>query len=515
MDELDPGNESQSRIINPITGSILSREVREALAKKTTVDSSAFRSEIANIENRRSLDELQNLRSIQGQEQSLLTLNSSIEALRFDITKLGSGLSTIASLLQQDNAEETNRIQTEQERQRILTERQVRIGKEDEIEQKIQNAVLEPVQKIAPKIENIFSGVGTALAFLFGGWLTTETVKAFQALNDDNAKLFDEIKGNILKNIGIAAVGLLAIRSGFSLITNTIRGLSLGLTRLLVIKPLTAASILFGNLMGGMKNVIPRVTTPPRTPSPSVPSSGGGVLNLIGKMITGASGVMNFLNGENIDAVLAGLSFVPGGGIFTGIRIAAGTVFTLDQIAELFGSNLTGANPELLKKKKEEFEQKRKESSKPQPAPVEATDSVTPIEAPTTAPKAPEVTPVPQQSLMTLNPPTATTAPIQPIVSNAVISDSVDTNSLQSKSQSNQTVTPLAEISVPPKENKKVGPLPLPPPELTVIRTANTVQPQSAPVTSIGSLTDVPLINSSNPDNFYVLYSQLNYNIVT
>ena len=26
--------------------------------------------------------------------------------------------------------------------------------------------------------------------------------------------------------------------------------------------------------------------------------------------------------------------------------------------------------------------------------------------------------------------------------------------------------------------------------------------------------TNVPLISSSNPDNFYVLYSQLNYNVV-
>jgi hypothetical protein len=32
---------------------------------------------------------------------------------------------------------------------------------------------------------------------------------------------------------------------------------------------------------------------------------------------------------------------------------------------------------------------------------------------------------------------------------------------------------------------------------------------QSPPVES-----DTPIINSSNPDNFYVLYSQLNYNVV-
>ena len=37
-------------------------------------------------------------------------------------------------------------------------------------------------------------------------------------------------------------------------------------------------------------------------------------------------------------------------------------------------------------------------------------------------------------------------------------------------------------------------------------------QPQTPP--SSKPLTDVPLINSSNPDNFYTLYSQVNYNVV-
>ena len=513
MAELDPEKVGQSGV-DPITGSVLSKEVREALVKKTTVDSSVFKSEIANIENKRSQEELQNLRSIQGQEQSLFTFNSSVESLRTDINKLGTGLSTIALLLQQDNAEERNRIETEQEKQRILTERQVRIGKESEIEKKIQNAVLEPVQKLAPKVQNIFGEINTALALLFGGWLTNESVKAIQASEEGNTELFNDIKGNILKNIGIAAGGLLAIRTGFSLITRTIAGLASGLTRLLVIKPIEAASILFGNLMGGMRNAIPGLPNTPRTPT--TPSSGGGFLSLIGKMITGASGVMNFLNGENIDTVLSALTFVPGGGIFRGLRLAAGTIFTFDQIAEFLGSNLTGADPEILRKRREELDQKKKESTGTPPASVEATAPVTPPEASTAASTTPEVTPIPQQPLTgtpTLTPPTATTASTQPTMSNAGVTDYTNIN--QSQSQPTQSTPPLAQISIPPKEPQRVGQLPPPTPEVTIIKTANTAQSQASTSTSIGPLTDVPLINSSNPDNFYVLYSQLNYNIVT
>jgi len=505
MAEIDPEKVGRSGV-DPITGSVLSKEVREVLLKKSIVNSSLIKSELATIENKRSQEELQNLRSIQGQEQALLGFNSNIQDLRLGINKLGTGLSTIALLLQQDGAEERNRIESEQENQRRLTERQIRIGKEDKLEQQIQNSILEPVQKLVPKVQNIFGGIGTALGFLFGGWLTNQVVKGIQASEDNNTNLFNQVKLNILKNIGIAFGGLFAIRKGFSLITNTIKGIASGLTRLLVVKPLVAASILFGNLLGGIRNAIPGLpnapTNSPRSPIP--PSSGGGFLSLIGKMITGASGAMNFLNGENIDTILSLLTFVPGGGIFRGIRIASGTVFSLDQIAELLGSNLTGADPELLRKKREELEKiKRESSGTPSELPSPAATSIAPATASTT----------PSNTQNLINNQTAT--PLQqPNMSSVGVTDSISISQLQSQSQPEKPTTPLAQISVPPQDAQKIGQLPPPKPELTIIKTANSVQPQETSTSSIGSLTDVPLINSSNPDNFYVLYSQLSYNVV-
>jgi len=94
------------------------------------------------------------------------------------------------------------------------------------------------------------------------------------------------------------------------------------------------------------------------------------------------------------------------------------------------------------------------------------------------------------------------------------VTDSISISQLQSQSQPEKPTTPLAQISVPPQDAQKIGQLPPPKPELTIIKTANSVQPQETSTSSIGSLTDVPLINSSNPDNFYVLYSQLSYNVV-
>ena len=82
--------------------------------------------------------------------------------------------------------------------------------------------------------------------------------------------------------------------------------------------------------------------------------------------------------------------------------------------------------------------------------------------------------------------------------------------------QSSSTSAIPAQITTPPtSEPQRVGELPEAKPSLTMIKTSNGQnQQQNIPLTN-GPLTDVPFINSANPDNFYALYSQLNYNVVT
>ena len=61
---------------------------------------------------------------------------------------------------------------------------------------------------------------------------------------------------------------------------------------------------------------------------------------------------------------------------------------------------------------------------------------------------------------------------------------------------------------------QSVGPLPEPQP--TVVMAPSPPTPvQSAPSGGGGGpANSVPAISSSNPDNFYVLYSQAHYNVV-
>lgn len=549
MDELDSEKVGRTGV-DPSTGSILSQEVRNALLKKSTIDASVFQNRLLAVENKRKEDEEQSVRLSQGQEQAFLGFNSSLQGLRVDIAKLGTGLSTIALLLQQDAVEDQTKIRQDQEKQRLLTERQVRVGRESEIEQKIQNAVAEPVQRLVPQINDIFGKIGTALGILFGGWLTNQVVQAIKASEEGNTKLFNDVKFNIIKNLGIVGGGLLAIRAGFALIKRTIGGIASGLTKLLIAKPLAIAAALIPGLGGGK--------TPPK-PGATPPRSGG-VLGGLGKLLTVLSTAMNAKNKEYTDAVLGGLSlFAKAPGPIGLVAKVAGVAFTLDEIAEAFGKNIfgddrdkiindaaTAAKKELEKLKLTGTSSKTKSEESAKPASLTAQPQTTMMgqpapsttSAPATAAAQPsaDMTKKFEMAWQYRNNPMArgriedewnkmnpeqqqqakTWAQSKGYDWNEMrLKDAVDMSDLkQQPSKTEEAKITSAQVSIPPKAPQQVGQLPEPKPSLMMVKTSNNApQQQNAPLTN-GALTDVPLINSANPDNFYVLYSQLNYNVV-
>jgi hypothetical protein len=78
-----------------------------------------------------------------------------------------------------------------------------------------------------------------------------------------------------------------------------------------------------------------------------------------------------------------------------------------------------------------------------------------------------------------------------------------------------------ADIKTPAQTSKiatlplNVGPAPEPTPNVVYKRIGSPAQQQSGAAPTGGSVNEVPAISASNPDNFYVLYSQVNYNVVT
>jgi hypothetical protein len=76
------------------------------------------------------------------------------------------------------------------------------------------------------------------------------------------------------------------------------------------------------------------------------------------------------------------------------------------------------------------------------------------------------------------------------------------------------TASSPAQVQTPQRQSFNIGTLPEPQPTVVVASTSSGNQSGRGTAAS-GPLTDIPLIPSANSDNFYTLYSQMCYNVVT
>jgi hypothetical protein len=581
--------------MDPYNGSILSPQVRELIVNRTIINASTIRSDILGVEQRRNIVDSQTSNVITQQEQTLSSLNSNIISLRSEIEGISEGLNRISQLINRDSIEESERLRDSERKERLLAEREVRIGKENDIERKIENAVVKPVNTLAPKMDDIFGRIRNALGILLAGWLTDQTAEAIQASEDGNTEKLNSIKLNIAKNLGIIVGGLVAIRTGFSAVKSLISRISKQILSVLITDPLRSAGNIFrgGKSPGGRP---PTNTTPntPRTP----PKPGNIIGNTIGKgkdflfqnSMRLLTTFMNLKNGENADALIGAISALGGANVWVRlITTSAKIAYSADQIAEIFGSNIFGKNPnnksvadqviyEVNKIKgdetKTEAQPTQTNLNKPLDSKIpdskletknqnsqESKQSIDPVIKPESISSLKRDLEnnikdmiLPQETVMgdSVSDQSMISSLIEP--TNVETSDMSNVSMIQSTIQPDQKsldsiddtqsgqiesaetkdvspmitdepvneqqskikadeITPASIATIPPKP-QKVGQLPEPKPKLTMIKTSNGQTQAESPTVSNEAIADVPLINSSNPDNFYLLYSQLNYNVI-
>ena len=96
----------------------------------------------------------------------------------------------------------------------------------------------------------------------------------------------------------------------------------------------------------------------------------------------------------------------------------------------------------------------------------------------------------------------------------APASQSATTSSSETTSQAQLQTTPARTQSLQ-TSLLNIGPAPEPKPNVVMMSSLGGGQPQEPQMTSSGgAASDVPAISSSNPSNFYTLYSQVSYNVV-
>ena len=472
------------------------------------------------------------------------SFQAQVDSVRLQLNGISDTLQSVATITASESALEKQKDIYEQEKQKRFAEAGARGGQESLLETKIQSALSEPVKRIGDKVSFGFNNLMSFVWTLLGGWLTTQGINVLKALQDGNKKKLNEIKDSVIKTLLVAGGVFTIISVGIGKVIGTITGLVGKIGKFivggLIIKP-------FQTVMRGLGNALPGRTPTPPSRGSGTKSGGGGLLSGIGKIITGVSGTMNFLNGENVDGALAALTFVPGGGIFKLARVAAGTVFAFDEIAEALGKNFTGADPKLLKQKQKELEEakgknknkltssplKKDEPPKPASAKPAPTTSMTPpasnlqINAPKT-PKEDKTATASAPAETTLTPATTSASTSEAVPSTTTKPEPAQVSAESPKEQPKvsmeakpaETSSKPSTPDITPAQTTKmqtvpfnIGPEPEPKPNVVYAPSASSAPQQQQP-SSTGAASDVPSIPSSNTDNFYTLYSQINYNVV-
>jgi regulator of replication initiation timing len=516
--------------IDPVTGSPLSAERRKALFRRSQISSSSVFGgggalvpvsrgpdpetlSIVNT-NTSAIASLQKqVNDLAAKDTQILVAVSQITALQNQINTVQSSISDLSNSLQQisnliaeNSALEQQKERLSQQQEKNAAETGLRRGKESLLERKIQSALVEPVKQIGNKVQSSFDNLLNLMWQLLGGWLTIQGLNVLQAYARDDKKKLEDIKNNVIKGLTVVGGILGVLNIGIFGVISSIANLSWRINKFIFdntigrlfkgIFDITKQALGFGEkaALGGAATVtmgagtaeeIAKLTGKGATGVESRVAGAalktgagigtkflGGLVPFAGGVIETNSAIESFQRGNplagSLHSISAGLSFSELAGISIPFAWTAGLITS----GLAYGADITGIG---------QTEQEQTPSTRPE---TKGIPHRNPINISTTTP-TPEPTP-------TLTPtPAQTSAPTL-----------------------NAKITP-AQTSRVQTVPFNLGPEPEPRPNIVYASSGNN-QTQQSPQSSLdsGSATDVPLISSSDPDNFYTLYSQVHYNVI-
>ena len=172
------------------------------------------------------------------------------------VNVLTQTLSVISESLALSSQLEEQRANAETNRQRQLAVLGLREGKESDIEQKIVNAALEPVEVLGRRATNILTALGKYFSTILFGWLSSETLRNISALAAGNKEVWNKYKNTLYTAVGL--FGGVTIVGGliFSYIIGGIKKLING-TGLFFLRNIRKLTISLVNLFRGAAGAMP------------------------------------------------------------------------------------------------------------------------------------------------------------------------------------------------------------------------------------------------------------------
>lgn len=491
---------------------------------------------------------------------SLVGLQGQLNTVRSEIVTTNVNLQGIGRLIQSDSLQDQRKLLEEREQEKKLLELKIRQGQENQLEQRVSTSLRSPLISTEKKLNSTFGNITKSLGALFGFF----GIKVIQGIQS-SAKLGlgalrgigDLLKGSfgfITSTLGTLSRGFTSILSGIGGITGkVIKSLSA-----LAASPFKAIANLVTSLLSGL-----RTAAPVAAATAGVSGIGSFLLKALGigaRTSTAIDAFTNFQEGNYAEsAINAAATFAPSSIFATalsGMKLTGNELnlsnFNFSEIADSassafsglmeYGSNVlsgSGLNLDFLNNLAPKVEGNIEEGSQsvqPQNPMIPTTTTQAP--APVAEPQNPMI-PEPSQEMIKnfelafkyrdtnnsmirgrIESAWKNMSPVEQQQAKKWVESKGYSWSVMRLPDPVQMQSPSRPVELqvipfvpqpPPKPN--LGTLPEPPPDVVVLEN-NKEQPSSVIGRDSQTLTDVPLIPSGNTDNFYTLYSQVNYNVV-
>ena len=180
---------------------------------------------------------------LQQQSLSLTSISQQLQSVSNQISTFDQNLQGVKENLAISDQLTRQREAARQNRERILAEQGLREGKESALENKIQQSLTQPLQRVGVKTQGVLGRLQNFFLILAGGWLTSTGIDLLQSLSEGNVDKINELKTKFLGGLAIIAGTLTAITLG---IKNTLRILGLFVNNV--------ARVAFGGLLKGSLN---------------------------------------------------------------------------------------------------------------------------------------------------------------------------------------------------------------------------------------------------------------------
>ena len=225
------GDVAQSGV-NPATGEYLSSGERKALFKKRTVSAEKVFGKpgaLVKINNLESIVKTSKDEEKKGESSTdTESLGTRVSSLEKSIVTIQESIKKLSEFLVDDAKKEQQLLLKGQKTEDITKEKEKRKRKEfglESVAKGIGNTLLAPIKAIGGKVKGILSRVLEFLKILFIGWLTDKGIKAFRSYMDGNKEEFEKIRNNILGALGIVGGIIAGVSGGLAVIPGLVLGI--------------------------------------------------------------------------------------------------------------------------------------------------------------------------------------------------------------------------------------------------------------------------------------------------